>query len=165
MSRLALQPSQQSDLVLCRNAGALTSISAARSRYAICRSSSLSASPELLSFTPMLPVTSGAFTSSGHDQSVLSTAVKQLRRRFGRKLRRLFRKHRLLLFGLILALSLLWCFRRTGRAGIALPVAVSVMQIIRCFRSRSPCSDQLQKESTTSRFCHADEYFQFAASH
>lgn len=113
----------------------------------------------------MLPVTSGAFTSSGRDQSVLSTAVKQLRRRFGRKLRRLFRKHRLLLVGLVLGLSLLWCFRRAGRAESALPVAVSVMQFIHYFRSRSPYSDHLRKELTTSRFCHADEHFWFAASH
>ena len=77
----------------------------------------------------MLPVTSGGFTSSGRDKSVLSTAIKQLRRRFGRKFRRLLRKHRLLLIGLVIALGLLWWFRRAVRVDTAAPNVVSASKI------------------------------------
>lgn len=55
----------------------------------------------------MLPVTSSGY-SSRRDNSVLATAVKQLKRRFGRKLRRAFRKRRLVLVGLTCLVLISW---------------------------------------------------------
>ena len=60
----------------------------------------------------MLPVTSGA-SSSRRDNSVLATAIKQLKRRFGRKLRRALRQRRLVFFGLTCLVLISWWLLRT----------------------------------------------------
>lgn len=59
----------------------------------------------------MLPVTSSSY-SSGRDKSVLSTAIKQLKRRFGRRLRRSLHNQRFVLGGLVVAILFLWWFTR-----------------------------------------------------
>ncbi len=62
----------------------------------------------------MLPVTSGNYRS-GQDKSVLATAIKQLKRRFGRKLRRSLQKQRFLLLGLGVVLLIVWWLSRAVR--------------------------------------------------
>ena len=59
------------------------------------------------SLLSMLPVTSGNY-SSRRDKSVFSTAIRQLKRRFGRKVRRALRKRRVLFCGLALIVLLVW---------------------------------------------------------
>ena len=66
----------------------------------------------------MLPVTSGSY-NSGRDKSVLSTAIKQLKRRFGRRLRRTLRKHRFLLGGIAFAVVFIWWLTRAVRPVVA----------------------------------------------
>ena len=55
----------------------------------------------------MLPVTSSGY-SSRRDNSVLATAIKQLKRRFGRKLRQACRKRRLVFAGLTCLVLISW---------------------------------------------------------
>lgn len=55
----------------------------------------------------MLPVTSTGYISR-RDKSVLATAIKQLKRRFGRKLRRALRKRRLVFVGLTCLVLISW---------------------------------------------------------
>lgn len=98
----------------------------------------------------MLPVLSGGFTSSGRDKSVLSTAIKQLRRRFGRKLRRLLRKHRLLFIVLVVGCSLLWWFRRAVKLDPLAPLTVCVRTATRT-RSLSLVALISHAESTETR--------------
>lgn len=59
----------------------------------------------------MLPVTSTAYDSRRHSP-VLATAIKQLKRRFGRKLRRAFRTRRLIFVGLTFVVLVVWWISR-----------------------------------------------------
>ncbi len=72
----------------------------------------------------MLPVTSSSY-SSGRDKSVLSTAIKQLKRRFGRRLRRSLHKQRFILGGLAVGILFLWWFTR------AVKVVPDIVQVCR----------------------------------
>jgi len=73
----------------------------------------------------MLPVTSSSY-SSGRDKSVLSTAIKQLKRRFGRRLRRSLHKQRFVLGGLAVGFLFLWWFTK------AVKVVPDIVQVCRC---------------------------------
>ena len=59
----------------------------------------------------MLPVTSSRY-SSRRASPVLATAIKQLKRRFGRNLRQTFKTRRLVLVGLTFVVLLVWWLAR-----------------------------------------------------
>ena len=80
----------------------------------------------------MLPVTSGA-CSSQRDKSVLATAIKQLKRRFGRKLRRALKKRRLALIGLTVVVLVVWWTSRSLKTPVS---AVSGLIAHLCCRYR-----------------------------
>ena len=85
----------------------------------------------------MLPVTSGGY-SSRRDNSVLATAIKQLKRRFGRKLRRAFRKRRLVFVGLTCLVLTSWWILGTLQAKAisnAVSVTFAVSERWRCSHS------------------------------
>lgn len=86
----------------------------------------------------MLPVTSSGY-SSRRDNFVLATATKQLKRRFGRKLRRAFRKRRLVFVGLTCLVLISWWILGALQSkaisdAVSITVAVLVSRRWRCYQ-------------------------------
>ena len=78
----------------------------------------------------MLPVTSTGYDNRRHSP-VLATAIKQLKRRFGRKVRRAFRTRRLILVGLtFVVLVVWWIFRALQATPIITVVSICVLHVL-----------------------------------